>query len=100
MLYEVITEVEAFFASYVAEFGAPDVALLPEYEVRLEASELSLGVAVSAYIFARLLFQAPLGSLVITSYSIHYTKLYEPFFPFYPENKKGIFQKNFYRRTF
>ena len=39
------------------------VALLPEYEVRLEASELSLGVAVSAYIFARLLFQTPLGSL-------------------------------------
>lgn len=39
------------------------VALLPEYEVRLEASEFSLGVAVSAYIFARLLFQAPLGSL-------------------------------------
>ncbi|MCQ1536183.1 MFS transporter [Methanosarcina sp. KYL-1] len=39
------------------------VALLPEYELRLKASELSLGVAVSAYIFARLLFQAPLGSL-------------------------------------
>ena len=39
------------------------VALLPEYEARLEASEFSLGVAVSAYIFARLLFQAPLGSL-------------------------------------
>ncbi len=39
------------------------VALIPEYEIRLEASELSLGVAVSAYIFARLLFQAPLGSL-------------------------------------
>ena len=39
------------------------VALLPEYEVRLEASEFSLGVAVSAYIFARLLFQTPLGSL-------------------------------------
>lgn len=39
------------------------VALLPEYELRLEASELSLGFAVSAYIFARLLFQAPLGSL-------------------------------------
>ncbi|MDD4748948.1 MAG: MFS transporter [Methanosarcinaceae archaeon] len=39
------------------------VALLPEYEIRLEASEFALGAAVSAYVFARLLFQAPLGSL-------------------------------------
>ncbi len=39
------------------------VALLPEYEVRLEASEFTLGIAVSAYMLARLLFQTPMGSL-------------------------------------
>ena len=39
------------------------VALLPEYEVRLEASEFTLGIAVSAYMLARLLFQTPMGTL-------------------------------------
>ncbi|MBN1134798.1 MAG: MFS transporter [Methanosarcinaceae archaeon] len=39
------------------------VALLPEYEVRLQASEFSLGIALSAYMIARLIFQAPMGSL-------------------------------------
>jgi len=39
------------------------VALLPEYEVRLEASEFSLGIALSAYMLARLIFQTPIGSL-------------------------------------
>ena len=39
------------------------VALLPEYEIRLEASEFSLGVALSAYMLARLIFQTPIGAL-------------------------------------
>ena len=39
------------------------VALLPEYEIRLGASEFSLGIALSAYMLARLIFQAPIGAL-------------------------------------
>lgn len=37
------------------------VALLPEYEIRLGASEFSLGIALSAYMIARLVFQRPIG---------------------------------------
>ncbi|MDF1533737.1 MAG: MFS transporter [Methanosarcinaceae archaeon] len=39
------------------------VALLPEYEIRLGASEFSLGIALSAYMLARLIFQTPIGVL-------------------------------------
>ncbi|MGP8321282.1 MAG: MFS transporter [Methanosarcinaceae archaeon] len=39
------------------------VALLPEYKIRLGASEFSLGIALSAYMLARLLFQTPIGVL-------------------------------------
>lgn len=38
-------------------------AFLPEYEVRLQASELSLSVAVSAYVISRVLLQTPMGVL-------------------------------------
>ncbi|MDK2913046.1 MAG: hypothetical protein PWR29_2003, partial [Methanolobus sp.] len=36
-------------------------AFLPEYKIRLDASELSLSIAVSAYVFVRVLFQTPMG---------------------------------------
>jgi len=36
-------------------------AFLPEYRVRLDASELSLSIAVSAYVISRVLFQTPMG---------------------------------------
>lgn len=39
------------------------VALLPEYQVRLGASELMLGAAISAYTLTRLIFQTPMGAL-------------------------------------
>ena len=38
-------------------------AFLPEYEVRLQASELSLSVAVSAYVISRVILQTPMGVL-------------------------------------
>lgn len=38
-------------------------AFLPEYEVRLQASELSLSVAVSAYVISRVILQTPMGML-------------------------------------
>ena len=39
------------------------VALLPEYEIRLGAPEFSLGVALSAYMLTRLIFQTPIDAL-------------------------------------
>ncbi len=36
-------------------------AFLPEYRVRMDASELSLSIAVSAYVISRVLFQTPMG---------------------------------------
>ncbi|MDW7731683.1 MAG: MFS transporter [Methanolobus sp.] len=36
-------------------------AFLPEYRVRLNASDLSLSIAVSAYVLSRVLFQTPMG---------------------------------------
>lgn len=36
-------------------------AFLPEYKLTLGASELSLSMAVSAYVFVRVLFQTPMG---------------------------------------
>ena len=39
------------------------VALLPEYQIRLGASEFSLGIALSAYMLVRLVFQTPIGAL-------------------------------------
>jgi len=38
-------------------------AFLPEYEFRLQASELSLSVAVSAYVISRVILQTPMGVL-------------------------------------
>ena len=38
-------------------------AFLPEYQVRLQASELSLSVAVSAYVISRVILQTPMGVL-------------------------------------
>ncbi|WP_321417334.1 MFS transporter [uncultured Methanomethylovorans sp.] len=38
-------------------------AFLPEYEIRLQASELSLSVAVSAYVISRVILQTPMGVL-------------------------------------
>lgn len=38
-------------------------AFLPEYEVRLQASELSLSIAVSAYVISRVILQTPMGVL-------------------------------------
>lgn len=39
------------------------VALLPEYKIRLKASELMLGLSISAFMLSRLLFQIPIGIL-------------------------------------
>ena len=39
------------------------VALLPRYEIRLNASELMLGLTISAFMLSRLLFQIPIGIL-------------------------------------
>jgi DHA1 family multidrug resistance protein-like MFS transporter len=36
-------------------------AFLPEYKIMLNASELPLSMAVSAYVFVRVLFQTPMG---------------------------------------
>ncbi|WP_406670054.1 MFS transporter [Methanolobus sp. ZRKC4] len=36
-------------------------AFLPEYRTRLNASALSLSIAVSSYVFSRVLFQTPMG---------------------------------------
>ncbi|MEZ5335087.1 MAG: MFS transporter [Methanolobus sp.] len=38
-------------------------AFLPEYETRLNAGEISLSIAVSAYVIVRVLFQIPMGML-------------------------------------
>ncbi|MBN2110783.1 MAG: MFS transporter [Methanosarcinaceae archaeon] len=38
-------------------------AFLPEYRTRLDASELSLSIAVSAYVLSRVLFQTPMGAI-------------------------------------
>ncbi len=38
-------------------------AFLPEYQIRLQASELSLSVAVSAYVISRVILQTPMGVL-------------------------------------
>jgi len=38
-------------------------AFLPEYESRLNATKLSLSIAVSAYVLIRVIFQAPIGIL-------------------------------------
>lgn len=39
------------------------VALLPEFEGRLGASQFSLGIMISAFLLARLLFQIPIGAI-------------------------------------
>ncbi|MCD4703694.1 MAG: MFS transporter [Methanosarcinaceae archaeon] len=38
-------------------------SLLPAYQIRLEASEFLLGVAISAYVISRIIFQIPIGIL-------------------------------------
>lgn len=38
-------------------------AFLPEYETKLNATKLSLSIAVSAYVLVRVLFQTPMGLL-------------------------------------
>ncbi|TGC11508.1 MFS transporter [Methanolobus halotolerans] len=38
-------------------------AFLPEYRTRLDASELSLSIAVSAYVLSRIVFQTPMGEI-------------------------------------
>lgn len=39
------------------------VALLPEFEGRLGASQLSLGIMISVFMLARLVFQIPMGAI-------------------------------------
>ncbi|WP_135612577.1 MFS transporter [Methanococcoides sp. AM1] len=39
------------------------LSLLPAYQTRLEASEFLLGIALSAYVFSRIVFQVPIGIL-------------------------------------
>ncbi|MEA1985058.1 MAG: MFS transporter [Euryarchaeota archaeon] len=39
------------------------LSLLPAYQTRLEASEFMLGVAISAYVISRIVFQIPIGIL-------------------------------------
>lgn len=52
------------FAMFLTMLGLMMIAaLLPEYEVRLNASEFLLGVAVSAFMLTRLVFQIPFGTL-------------------------------------
>ncbi|MBC7086364.1 MAG: MFS transporter [Methanomethylovorans sp.] len=38
-------------------------AFLPEYEIRLQTTKLSLSIAVSAYVIARVILQTPMGIL-------------------------------------
>ncbi|WP_367343711.1 MFS transporter [Methanomethylovorans sp.] len=52
------------FAMFMMMVGIMIIfAFLPEYEVRLQASELSLSIAVSAYVISRVILQTPLGIL-------------------------------------
>ena len=39
------------------------LSLLPAYQTRLEASEFLLGIAISAYVISRIIFQVPIGIL-------------------------------------
>ncbi|WP_135604437.1 MFS transporter [Methanococcoides sp. NM1] len=39
------------------------LSLLPAYQTRLEASEFLLGIALSAYVISRIVFQVPIGIL-------------------------------------
>ena len=70
MLYEVITAYNEMASRYKED----DIIVLG----------YSLGAAAAAKLAAdnnpqRLILQAPFYSIVITSYSIHYTKLYEKY---------------------
>lgn len=52
------------FAMFLTMLGIMMIAaLLPEYEIRLSASEFLLGAAVSAFMITRLIFQIPFGNL-------------------------------------
>ncbi|WP_370575745.1 MFS transporter [Methanomethylovorans sp.] len=52
------------FAMFIIMVGIMIIfAFLPEYEVRLQASELSLSIAVSAYVISRVILQTPMGVL-------------------------------------
>lgn len=52
------------FAMFIIMVGIMIIfAFLPEYEIRLQASELSLSIAVSAYVISRVILQTPIGVL-------------------------------------
>ncbi|SFM57975.1 Predicted arabinose efflux permease, MFS family [Methanolobus profundi] len=51
-------------AMFMMMFGIMIIfAFLPEYGTRLDTGEISLSIAVSAYVIIRVLFQAPMGLL-------------------------------------
>lgn len=52
------------FAMFIMMVGIMIIfAFLPEYEVRLQSSQLSLSIAVSAYVISRVILQTPIGML-------------------------------------